>query len=121
MAGKYGDWAIADERAQKQQGVKQIKNSSISARYVFIAPPSMEILEARLRGRGTEKEESVQKRLAQAMNEMEYSNTPGVHDLIIVNDDLEQAYKELEEFVFKARTQEQEAKDANKAGASVQD
>lgn len=86
-----------------QQGVKQIKKSTLNARYVFIAPPSMEILEARLRGRGTEKEESIQKRLAQAKNEMEYSKTPGVHDLIIVNDDLEKAYSELEAFIYKER------------------
>jgi guanylate kinase len=65
----------------------------------------METLESRLRGRGTEKEESIQKRLAQARNEMEYSKTEGVHDLIIVNDDLEQAYKELEAFIFKGETQ----------------
>ena len=101
--------------------MKQIKNSDIEARYVFIAPPSMEILESRLRGRGTEKEESVQKRLAQAKLEMEYSKTKGVHDLIIVNDDLEKAYQELEDFVFIKRTQEQGAKDESKAGVSVQD
>ena len=81
----------------------------------------MEVLEKRLRGRGTEKEESIQKRLAQARNELEYSETPGVHDLIIVNDDLENAYTELEEFVFKKRTQEQGAKDEGAAGVSVQD
>ena len=72
----------------------------MSARYVFIAPPSVEILEARLRGRGTETEQSVQKRLAQAQNELEYSKTPGVHDKIIVNDDLDKAYKEFEDFVY---------------------
>jgi len=83
------------------QGVKQIKNSGISARYVFVAPPSEAELEKRLRGRGTEKEESVQKRLAQAKVELEYSKTPGVHDIVIVNDDLEKAYKELEDFVYK--------------------
>ncbi|PSS27195.1 hypothetical protein M430DRAFT_111710 [Amorphotheca resinae ATCC 22711] len=87
----------------EMEGVKQIKKSTLNARYVFIAPPSMEILEARLRGRGTEKEESIQKRLAQAKNEMEYSKTPGVHDLIIVNDDLEKAYSELEAFIYKER------------------
>jgi guanylate kinase len=103
------------------QGVKQIKNSHIEARYVFIAPPSMQVLEQRLRGRGTEKEESIQKRLAQAKNELEYSKTEGVHDLIIVNDDLEKAYTKLEEFVFKKRTQEQGAKDEEMAGISVQD
>jgi guanylate kinase len=104
-----------------EQGVKQIKNSHIEARYVFIAPPSMDVLEQRLRGRGTEKEESVQKRLAQARNELEYSQTPGVHDLIIVNDDLENAYTELEEFVFQRRTQDQGARDEGAAGESVQD
>jgi guanylate kinase len=81
----------------------------------------MSVLESRLRGRGTEKEESVQKRLAQARNELEYSKTAGAHDLIIVNDDLETAYKELEEFIFKKKTQEQGAKDENAAGVSVQD
>ncbi|KAH9223788.1 P-loop containing nucleoside triphosphate hydrolase protein [Leptodontidium sp. 2 PMI_412] len=85
----------------EMEGVKQIKTSHLSARYIFIAPPSMEILESRLRNRGTEKEESIQKRLAQAKNELDYSKVEGVHDLIIVNDDLEEAYKKLEEFVFK--------------------
>lgn len=50
----------------EMEGVKQIKASSIPARFVFVAPPSEEELEKRLRGRGTEKEESIQKRLAQA-------------------------------------------------------
>ncbi|OAA63046.1 guanylate kinase [Cordyceps fumosorosea ARSEF 2679] len=85
----------------EMEGVKQIKNSSIAARYVFVAPPSLEQLEKRLRGRGTENEASVQKRLAQANNELEYSKTPNVHDLIVVNDDLETAYKELEAFIYK--------------------
>ncbi len=52
------------------EGVKQIKKSKFPARYVFIAPPSEQELEQRLRGRGTESEESIQKRLAQAKNEL---------------------------------------------------
>lgn len=84
----------------EMEGVKQVKATGVPARYVFIAPPGMEELEKRLRGRGTEKEESIQKRLAQAKVELEYSKTPGAHDLIIVNDDLEKAYKALEEFVY---------------------
>lgn len=83
----------------EMEGVKQVKNSSIDARYVFVAPPSEEELERRLRGRGTEKEESIQKRLAQAKLELAYAET-GVHDKTIVNNDLETAYKELEEFVY---------------------
>lgn len=81
-------------------GVKQIQASGIPARFVFIAPPSEEELERRLRGRGTDKEDAVLKRLAQAKLELEYAKTPGVHDKIIVNNDLETAYKELEEFVY---------------------
>ncbi|TQN74619.1 Guanylate kinase, partial [Colletotrichum shisoi] len=80
----------------EMEGVKQIKQSNFPARYVFIAPPSEDELEKRLRGRGTEKEESIQKRLAQAKLELEFSKTPGVHDLVIVNDDLEKAYTTLE-------------------------
>lgn len=84
----------------EMEGVKQIKSSGIPARYVFVAPPSEEELERRLRGRGTESAESVQRRLDQAKLELEYSKTPGVHDKVIVNDDLETAYKELEDFVY---------------------
>jgi guanylate kinase len=80
--------------------VKQIKKTTLDARYVFIAPPNFEALEARLRGRGTENEESIQKRLTQARAELEYSTTEGVHDKIIVNDDKQRAFEELDEFVY---------------------
>ena len=85
-----------------KQGVKQIRRSSIDARFVFIKPPSWEALETRLRGRGTETESSIIKRLNQAKKELEYADTPGVHNIIIVNDDLDVAYKQLEDYVFKA-------------------
>ncbi|KYK55299.1 guanylate kinase [Drechmeria coniospora] len=84
----------------EMEGVKQIKNSNIEARYIFISPPSLEVLESRLRGRGTENEQSIQKRLAQATNELNYSQVPHVHDKIIVNADLEKAYKELEKYIY---------------------
>ncbi|WBW72484.1 guanylate kinase Guk1 [Schizosaccharomyces osmophilus] len=80
------------------QGVLQVKKSAIKARYAFLAPPSIEQLEARLRGRGTESEESVLLRLERALKEVEYSKQPGNFETLIVNDDLEKAYKELEEF-----------------------
>ncbi|KAI1491955.1 guanylate kinase [Biscogniauxia mediterranea] len=85
----------------EMEGVKQIKQSAIDARFVFVKPPSFEELERRLRGRGTESEEAVAKRLAQARLELEYADTPGVHDIIIVNDDIDAAYRQLEEFVYK--------------------
>ena len=66
---------------------------------MFLAPPSLEVLEQRLRGRGTETEESLQKRLTQAQNELEYAKLPESHDKIVVNDDLEKAYVELRDWV----------------------
>ncbi|KAF2964790.1 hypothetical protein GQX73_g8774 [Xylaria multiplex] len=85
----------------EMEGVKQIKKSSIDARFVFVKPPSFEALEQRLRGRGTEDESSITKRLDQAKKELEYADTPGVHDIIIVNDNLDAAYKELEDYIYK--------------------
>jgi guanylate kinase len=90
----------------EMEGVKQLKveqskaDSQINARFVFIKPPSLEALEARLRGRGTEDEESIQRRLAQAITELAYAETAGVHDKIIINDDLDKAFHELEDFIF---------------------
>jgi len=123
MIAEMGDLGKVVVLDIEMEGVKQIKKSSIPARFVFIQPPSMAELESRLRGRGTEKEESIQKRLAQAKNEMEYAATPGAHDLIIVNDEIDKAYQELEAFIFKGeeKTQDQGAKDGGKAGESIED
>ncbi|KAK5116726.1 hypothetical protein LTR62_007400 [Meristemomyces frigidus] len=82
----------------EMEGVKQVKKTDLNARFVFLQPPSVEVLEKRLRGRGTDKEEAIKERLEQADKEIEYSKTPGVHDQIIVNDDLEKAWEEFREF-----------------------
>ncbi|CCE89769.1 guanylate kinase TDEL_0A04370 [Torulaspora delbrueckii] len=81
------------------QGVKSVKyKTDLDARFLFVAPPSVADLEKRLRGRGTETEESIAKRLAAAKAEIEYAET-GAHDQILVNDDLQRAYNELKEFI----------------------
>ena len=77
------------------QGAEIVKKSSLDAVFVFVSPPSMEELEARLRGRGTEKEESIQKRLANAAGEMAKTKVEGFFHAVIVNDDLDRAYGEL--------------------------
>lgn len=79
--------------------MKQVKLSDLNARFLFLAPPSLEELERRLRGRGTETEDSLNKRLAQAKNELEYAKLPGAHDRTVVNDDLEKAYAEVRDWV----------------------
>ncbi|KAF4948954.1 hypothetical protein FGADI_9238 [Fusarium gaditjirri] len=83
----------------EMEGVKTIQSSGLEARYVFVKPPSLEILENRLRSRGTEDETSISKRLSQAQLELEFAGT-GAHDIIIVNDDLDKAYRQLEDFAF---------------------
>jgi guanylate kinase len=80
-------------------GVKAVKATTLGARFIFVKPPSLEALESRLRGRNTETEESLQKRLAAAKAELDYAETPGAHDKIIVNDNLDHAYQELRDYI----------------------
>ena len=77
-----------------------MKKTRLNARFLFVKPPSMEELARRLRSRNTDSEEAILKRLATAEKELEFAKTEGAHDRIIVNDDLERAYEELEEFVM---------------------
>jgi len=84
------------------QGAELVKKSSLKAHYVFIAPPSIDDLEKRLRGRNTESEESIQRRLRNALGELEYTKKPGFFDIVMVNDNLEVAYEKLKEFIFGA-------------------
>jgi len=83
----------------ESQGVKQVKKTDLQARFLFLSPPSIPVLEQRLRGRGTETDESLQKRLEQAEREIEFSREEGVHDMVIVNNDLDTAYREVEAWI----------------------
>lgn len=80
-------------------GVRQIKETDLNPWYVFVRPPSLAVLEERLRARKTESEESLKKRLDTAHTEMDYGMEPGNFDKIIVNDVLEEAYRELKQFI----------------------
>lgn len=74
-----------------------MKVTDLDARILFLSPPSIQVLEERLRGRGTENEDSLQKRLRQAGAEMAFAKEAG--EKIILNDELERAYKEVEEWI----------------------
>ncbi|KAF8474942.1 P-loop containing nucleoside triphosphate hydrolase protein [Kalaharituber pfeilii] len=84
----------------EMEGVKQVRTSGLPAKFIFIKPPSIEVLKARLEGRGTESSSSLQKRLDQAIKELEYAELPGSHDKIIVNDDLEKCYTEFYNYIL---------------------
>lgn len=67
--------------------------------YVFIAPPSLQILKQRLANRGTESSQSLQRRTSNALAEMDYGMLPGNFDCIVVNDDLDQACEDFHHVV----------------------
>lgn len=83
------------------EGVKQVRESHLNPILVFIEPPSLDELEKRLRGRNTETEESLQKRLNTAKIELEYGLKPGNFDIVVHNLHLTKAYKELRDFILK--------------------
>ena len=74
------------------QGALQLMGLGVEATSVFIAPPSAEILRARLVGRGTDAPEVIERRLKKAAGEMEERHR---YDHVIVNEDLDTAFAEL--------------------------
>jgi guanylate kinase len=76
------------------QGARQVRERRPDAVMYFIAPPSLEELEKRLRRRGDTSEEDIEDRLEIARSEM--AEAPELFDHIIVNDNLDQAISELE-------------------------
>lgn len=79
------------------KGALNVKKIMPEAELIFIAPPSLEELEARLRGRHTETEEAIQKRLASIKLEIENSKQ---FDYKVINDTVENAVKELEKIML---------------------
>ena len=73
------------------QGAELVKKTNLNAVFVFVAPPSYEELERRLRGRGTENEETLKTRLANAQGELAYMYEPRFFDCVIRNDHMDKA------------------------------
>lgn len=85
------------------QGVKSCKRLGLDVGvYVFIAPPDLDTLERRLRGRGTETEDKVLKRLANATAELDGARWVS-WDSWIVNDDVDAAYNRLRKLTAPGR------------------
>jgi guanylate kinase len=78
------------------QGALALKKK-VEAVFIFIAPPSIEILEKRLKARKTESPETLKKRLKWAQYEMDQAKQ---YDYTIINDDLEEAFEELKRIVI---------------------
>lgn len=78
------------------KGALNVKNIMPESTLIFILPPSFEELEARLRGRHTETEEAIQKRLESTKLEMQNAKH---YDYQVVNDSIENAVSALEEIM----------------------
>jgi guanylate kinase len=123
-AGEFLEWAevhgnfygtsrewIQSQRAARRsvileidwQGARQIRETFSDPgrvpRSVFILPPSLSELEARLRARGQDTEEVIQRRLAAAAEEMSHAEE---FDYVIINQDFSVALRDLEAFVSRS-------------------
>jgi guanylate kinase len=58
-----------------------------------VSPPTYADILPRLKGRGSETEETIKARLAAAKEEIRYAREPGAHDAFVINDDLDRAYE----------------------------
>jgi guanylate kinase len=121
-AGDFAEWAevhgnlygtsrrVLDEMIAKgidvildidTQGAAQIKSKYETAVFIFIMPPSLEILEERLRNRRSDDEPEIKKRLRRAREEIrDYT----MYDYIIVNRDFDRALTELRSIVVAERS-----------------
>ncbi len=82
------------------QGAKSVKLRIPDAVLVFIMPPSYKELERRIRGRGTETEEQIEKRLSCAVGEI---NTLAAYDYVIINADIQEAVNNLKAIIAAER------------------
>jgi len=78
------------------QGAQQVRRLMRQVASIFILPPSPEVLESRLRGRGQDSDEVVARRLAAAREEISHA---GEYDYVIINDDFNRAAQDLRSIV----------------------
>lgn len=86
--------AILDIDTLGVQGIHEL--DILPAKYVFVAPPSLDELESRLRTRGTETEDQIELRLRNAVSQMEFGINSEIFDYILENDNLQVAVDELD-------------------------
>lgn len=79
------------------QGARQIHEKMPDAVKIFIIPPSLEELEKRLKGRGTDTERAIEARLIRARQEYQEAD---FYDYLIINDDADKAAKELSAIIL---------------------
>lgn len=94
------------------QGAAQVKTIMPEAISIFILPPSLETLRARLNARGQDNDIVIEKRMAEALSELSHHNSA---DYLLINDDFEVALTRLEDLTlgrYKPSVEENEALEA---------
>jgi len=82
------------------QGAENIRRRFKESVLIYILPPSLEVLEKRLRDRATNDDNVINARLKQALDEM---RNCGLYDYIVINDDLEKSVREAESIIISDR------------------
>lgn len=82
------------------EGARQVRSTYPKALQIFVSPPSLQELEARIRQRGQDSEDAIARRLQRAKVEIE---AKAEFDVQVMNDDLDKALHELERILFKDR------------------
>jgi len=85
------------------KGAVEVKAKMPGALAIFVEPPKEEDLLTRLRGRGRDSEQVIQRRYQEARHEIRDARACGIYDEFIVNDDLESSVAELLRYVKAAR------------------
>jgi guanylate kinase len=138
-ADRYAEWAVVHgdyygtPRSEIEKSVERGENvlldidvqgsAQVRAKYpetlaLFVVPPSLEVLERRLRARGTEPEERVQRRLRDAMEELARKFE---YDYIVVNDELETAGAAVLAIIRAERCRAKRLRDKADAGRGAGD
>ena len=86
---RNGNWVLLEIDVKGAQVVKEVYPNAVT---IFVEPKNVDVLKERLRGRGTETDEAMRRRLATALEELEHANE---FQHRIVNDDLDVAVKEF--------------------------
>lgn len=84
------------------------REKRLAGAYIFIAPPDLQELEKRLRGRGTEDEETIRRRLENGRHELSMSSE---YDYLVVNDVLEDAVVMVSSIIYAERSRGRRAVD----------
>ncbi|BDX04400.1 MAG: guanylate kinase [Marinomonas sp.] len=92
------------------QGARQVRQLYPDAMGIFILPPSLASLEERLRGRGTDADDVIQRRMSKAVNEMSHYDE---YDFVIVNDDFDTALSQLQSIFTAMRSKTTVMKEKN--------